>query len=230
MGYDMSDALAFDMYGTLVDPISVRRRLAEAVGEAAAWAVANRWREKQLEYTFRLTAMGRYLDFADVTARGLDYALLAEDQTIDETQRGRLLAEYQRLAPFPDTVPGLRRLAAAGHPMVVFSNGTPAMLDGLLDSTGLREFLPDVVSVDEVGAYKPAPSVYRHLTERLGRPPGEVRLVSSNPFDIVGATAAGLRAAWCNRGGGVFDTLAAPPDVVVGTLVELADALTGTTR
>ncbi|MQA85735.1 MAG: haloacid dehalogenase type II [Streptosporangiales bacterium] len=221
----MREALAFDMYGTLVDPISVRRRLEETVGDAAA-AVAEQWRSKQLEYTFRLTAMGRYLDFAEVTARGLDYALLATGQTIDETQRQELLAEYQRLAPYPDTVGGLRRLAAAGHPMVVFSNGTPAMLDALLDTTGLRELVPEAVSVDEVRAYKPAPAVYRHLTERLGHPPEQVMLVSSNPFDIVGATAAGLRAAWCNRSGGVFDTLGDPPDIVVDTLEELADALT----
>lgn len=221
----MSEALAFDMYGTLVDPSSVRRRLEETVGGAAG-AVAEQWRSKQLEYTFRLTAMGRYLDFAEVTARGLDYALLATGQTIEEAQRRELLAEYQRLDPYPDTVPGLRRLADAGHPMAVFSNGTPAMLNELLDATGLCEFLPDAVSVDEVRAYKPAPSVYRHLAERLGRPPQEVRLVSSNPFDIVGATAAGLQAAWCNRSGGIFDTLGEPPDVVVDTIEGLADALT----
>lgn len=220
----MSEALAFDMYGTLVDPVSVRNRLAGMVGDAAG-TVAEQWRSKQLEYTFRLTAMGDYRDFAEVTARALDYALLATGQTIDEAGRRELLAEYQRLEPYPDTVPGLRRLAAAGHPMVVFSNGTPAMLDGLLDSTGLRDLVPDAVSVDEVGTYKPARSVYRHLTERLGRRPEEVRLVSSNPFDIVGAVAAGLRAAWCNRSGGVFDTLGDPPDVVVDTIEELADAL-----
>lgn len=225
----MSETLAFDMYGTLVDPASVRRRLAEIIG-AAAEQVADQWRSKQLEYTFRLTAMGHYLDFAEVTTRALDYALLATGQTLDTAQQRQLLAEYQRLEPYPDTLPGLRRLAAAGHPMVVFSNGTPAMLDGVLDFTGLRDLLPDAVSVDEVGTYKPAPSVYHHLTERLGRPPEEVRLISSNPFDIVGATAAGLPAAWCNRSGGVFDTLGEPPNIVVHTIEELADALTRPAR
>ncbi len=197
-------ALAFDVYGTLVDPISVRRRLEELLGEAAA-GVAELWRVRQLEFTWRLTAMGRYLDFAEVTARSLDYALAVAGRPVSDAERAQLLAEYQRLAPYPDTVPGLRRLAAVGYRMAVFSNGTPRMLDTLLATTGLREFLPEVVSVDEVRVYKPAPEVYRHLADRLGRPPAEVRLVSANAFDVLGATNAGLRAAWCNRTRDVFD-------------------------
>ncbi len=196
-------ALAFDVYGTLVDPISVRRRLEELLGEAAA-GVAELWRVRQLEFTWRLTAMGRYLDFAEVTARSLDYALAVAGRPVSDAERAQLLAEYQRLAPYPDTVPGLRRLAAVGYRMAVFSNGTPRMLDTLLATTGLREFLPEVVSVDEVRVYKP---------------------VSANAFDVLGATNAGLRAAWCNRTRDVFDTLGEPPDVVVGTLEELAGVL-----
>ena len=129
-------ALAFDVYGTLVDPISVRRRLEELLGEAAA-GVAELWRVRQLEFTWRLTAMERYLDFAEVTARSLDYALAVAGRPVSDAERAQLLAEYQRLAPYPDTVPGLRRLAAVGYQMAVFPNGTPRMLDTLLATTGL---------------------------------------------------------------------------------------------
>ena len=109
--------------------------------------------------------------------------------------------------------------------MVVFSNGTPAMLGALVDSARLRPFFDGVVSVDEVRTYKPAPAVYRHVAARLDRPPGAVRLISSNPFDIVGAEAAGLRTAWVDRSGGPFDTLGPRPALVVATLIALADAL-----
>jgi 2-haloacid dehalogenase len=74
-------------------------------------------------------------------------------------------------------------------------------------------------------AYKPSPKVYRHVAKRLERPIEEVRLVSSNPFDDIGAEAAGMGAAWVDRSGGLFDTLGSPPEVIVGTLTELADAL-----
>lgn len=53
----------------------------------------------------------------------------------------------------------------------------------------------------------------------------EVRLISSNPFDVVGAKAAGMQAAWVDRSGGLFDTLDERPDMVAGTLVEFADGL-----
>jgi FMN phosphatase YigB (HAD superfamily) len=85
-------------------------------------------------------------------------------------------------------------LKEAGYAMVVFSNGAPQMLDAIMGAAGLHTYLQGFVSVDEVGAYKPSPKVYRYVAERLERPIGEVRLVSSNPFDIIGAEAAGMRA------------------------------------
>ena len=99
-----------------------------------------------------------------------------------------------------------------------------------MDAAELRSYFQGLVSVDEVGAYKPSPETYRHVARRLGRPIGEVRLVSSNPFDNVGAEAAGMRAAWVDRSGGPFDTLGSPPEIVVETLTELADALGRSSR
>ncbi len=218
------EALAFDMYGTLVDPLGIRRQLERDLpGDAPR--VAEIWRQKQLEYTFRLTAMGRYEDFAAVTRKALVYALAVAGRDLDPARQDALLAGYNNLEPFADVRPGLQRLQAAGHAMVVFSNGTPAMLGALIDSAGLHPFFDDVVSVDEVRIYKPAPAVYRHVAARLARPPGAVRLISSNPFDIVGAAAAGLRTTWVDRAGGPFDTLGPRPALVVATLTALADAL-----
>jgi 2-haloacid dehalogenase len=216
--------LGFDVYGTLVDPIGLSRRLARRVGgEADRVAVA--WRHKQLEYTFRLTAMERYEDFAWVTERALAFALAAAGRTLNEGDRAALLAAYADLEPFADVGAGLTRLREAGHALAVLSNGTPAMLEAVLTRGGLRPHFDDVISADEVRAYKPSPRVYRHAAGRLGRPPHEVCLVSSNPFDVVGATATGMRAAWVNRSGQPFDTLAPPPRVVVSSLTDLAAAL-----
>jgi 2-haloacid dehalogenase len=219
------EALAFDMYGTLVDPIRIGEQLERYLPDEAS-RVAEVWRQKQLEYTFRLTAMGRYEDFEQVTRKALDYALAAVGGELDEAQKDDLMSRYNDLEKFADVEPGLKRLREAGHEMVVFSNGSPRMLEELMDRAELRSFFPrGFVSVDEVGEYKPSPKVYRHVAERLGRPVGEVRLVSSNPFDVVGAQSAGMLAAWVDRSGGLFDTLGPRPEVVVGDLAELADAL-----
>ena len=223
------EALAFDMYGTLVDPIGITRELERYLPEEAPH-VSRVWRQKQLEYTFRLTAMGRYEDFERVTRRALDYALAAAGRRLGSEQKEDLMAQYDDLERFADVEPGLERLQEAGYEMVVFSNGTPRMLEALMDAAELRSYFQGLVSVDEVGAYKPSPETYRHVARRLGRPIGEVRLVSSNPFDNVGAEAAGMRAAWVDRSGGPFDTLGSPPEIVVETLTELADALGRSSR
>jgi len=218
------EALAFDMYGTLVDPVGIGEQLKRYLPEEAH-KVAEVWRRKQLEYTFRLTSMERYEDFELVTRKALDYALAVVGRELEPDQKDALMARYDDLERFADVEPGLERLKEAGHEMVVFSNGTPRMLDALMDATGLRPYFQGLVSADEVRAYKPSPKVYRHAARRLGRPIGEVRLVSSNPFDDIGAEAAGMRAAWVDRSGGLFDTLGPPPEIVVGSLTELADAL-----
>lgn len=219
------EALAFDMYGTLVDPIRIREQLERHLPNGAA-SVAEVWRQKQLEYTFRLSVMERYEDFEEVTRKALDYALSAAGQKLDADRKSALMAQYNDLEKFADVEPGLKRLREAGHGMVVFSNGSPRMLEELMDRARLRPFFPGgFVSVDEVGVYKPSPVVYRHLAEKLGRSIEEVRLISSNPFDVVGAEAAGMRAAWVDRSGGLFDTLGPRPEVIVGDLAELADIL-----
>jgi 2-haloacid dehalogenase len=218
------EALAFDMYGTLVDPIRIWKHLEHYI-PGDAQRIAEIWRQKQLEFTFRLTAMERYEDFEQVTRKALDYALAASGRSLDTQRKNSLMAQYNDLERFADVEPGLSRLKDAGCTMVVFSNGSPAMLTGIMKTANLHPYFEGFVSVDEVKVFKPSPIVYKHVANRLGRLINEVRLVSSNPFDVIGAEAAGMQAAWVNRSGGLFDTLAPMPQMVVKSLVELADML-----
>lgn len=221
----MTSALAFDVYGTLVDPIAISAELARHLPGDVADGVARVWRRKQLEISFRCTAMERYQDFEWCTRRALEYAFADAGQPLAADVRDALIARYGDLEPFPDAAPGLARLRADGHVLAVFSNGTPAMLASVLAASGLGEYFDEVISVDEVRVFKPSPVTYRHAASRLGRPVSDVRLVSSNPFDVIGAEAAGLRAAWVDRTGGLFEADGTPPDIVVGTLTDLADRL-----
>jgi 2-haloacid dehalogenase len=220
----VAEALAFDMYGTLVDPIRIWKQLEQYIPDDAQ-RIAEIWRQKQLEFTFRLTSMERYEDFEQVTRKALDYALAATGHSLETQQKSSLMAQYNHLERFADVEPGLQRLKDAGHTMVVFSNGSPAMLAAIMNSANLTPYFKGFVSVDEVKVYKPSPVVYRHVASSLGRPIGEVRLVSSNPFDVIGAEATGMQAAWVNRSDGLFDTLAPIPQMVVKSIVELADVL-----
>ncbi|HEY7348711.1 MAG TPA: haloacid dehalogenase type II [Ktedonobacterales bacterium] len=218
------EALAFDMYSTLVDTIGIRKQI-ERLLPAQAQRTSEIWRQTQLEFSFRLTLMGRYEDFAYITRKALDYTLAVTRQELDAAQKDTLMAQYNALEPFPDVKPGLAQLQAAGFQMIIFSNGAPAMLNALLDSAGLRPYFQDIVSANEIRVYKPSPRLYQHAAQRLGRPIGETRLISANPFDVSGALNAGMLAALVNRSGAPLDPLGSRPDVIVGTLTELAERL-----
>jgi 2-haloacid dehalogenase len=219
------EVLAFDLYGTLVDPIAISDELTRVLGDCDGRPAASLWRAKQLEYSFRLTAMGRYEDFRWVTARALDFALASFRASLPGTQADHLVELYDHLRPFPDAAPALRALAGMGYELAVFSNGTPAMIANCLDNSGLGEFIGQRISVDDVRAFKPSPLVYQHAAGRLSRPGRRIRLVTCNTFDSVGASAAGLRTAWVNRSAAPFDTIGAQPDITVSALDALPAAL-----
>jgi 2-haloacid dehalogenase len=218
------EALAFDMYSTLVDTIGISRQIEQFLPQQGQ-RVSLLWRQSQLEFSFRATLMERYEDFAQLTRKALGYALAATGNTLTAEQQETLLAQYQRLEPFADVKPGLERLQAAGYTMVIFSNGALSMLNPLLDAAGLRPYFQDIISAEEVRIYKPSPRIYHHAAQRLGRTPAETRLISANPFDVTGALAAGLKAAWVKRASAPADPLGWLPDIVVPGIAELAEAL-----
>jgi 2-haloacid dehalogenase len=219
------EVLVFDLYGTLVDPIAISSELARLLAPADGLDVARLWRSRQVEYSFRLTVMGRYQDFRWVTTRALDDTLAALDIELSEAKKAELVALYDRLEAFPDTMEGLQMLRRAGHVLAVLSNGSPNMVENCLKNSGLRELFAAVVSVDDVRAFKPSPVVYQYAATKLGCSIGESRLISSNPFDVIGAKTAGMRTAWLNRSGARFDTLGEPPDITVSSLTQLRDRL-----
>lgn len=219
----MSAAIAFDVYGTLVDPLEMGVRLRPVVGDEFAEPMAKLWREKQLEYTFRRGLMRTYENFDVCTRQALDYTAQALGAELSDGDRQRLIEEYSSLSPFADAAPGLETMRDAGHALVAFSNGVEATLRALLERAGILPLLGGVVSVDDISSFKPDPEVYHYLCRRLDRPPSEVWLVSSNPFDVIGAKSVGLNAAWVKRNPDTaFDPWGVEPDVVVRDLQELA--------
>jgi 2-haloacid dehalogenase len=219
------EVLAFDLYGTLVDPIAISSELNQVLGDSNGCEAARLWRLKQLEYSFRLTAMGHYEDFRWVTSRSLDFTLAAIGVSLPTRQAARLIELYDHLRPFPDAIPALRALAGRGYELAVLSNGSPAMIRNCLGNSGLGEFFGQRISVDEVRVFKPSPVVYRHAAVRLARPIGQVRLVTCNAFDSAGAGAAGMRTAWVNRSAAPFDTIGPQPDLTIAALDQLPGAL-----
>ncbi len=222
----MSGVIGFDIYGTLVDPLEMNEHLRPVVGEDLSERFSELWRNKQIEYTFRRGLMQRYEDFDTCTRQALVFATRALEVDLSEQDREKLIEEYKNLKPFPDVIPGIEAMKAKGHTLVAFSNGVEATARTLLDRAGVLRHLENVISVDDVKTFKPDPEVYRYLARRLERAPEETWLVSSNPFDVIGAKAAGLLAAWIKRKPDAqFDPWEIEPDLVVPDLEALAEKL-----
>ena len=187
----------FDAYGTLFDVHAAIGRHRGAAGPDAD-RLSEVWRTKQLEYTWTLTLAGRYEDFWTLTERALDFAL-ARFPSVDRALKPKLLDAYRILDAFPDAAAILHTLKARGHRTAILSNGSPPMLATAVDAAKLRADLDAVLSVDAVRMYKPRPEVYRLVTSHFGVQPTDVIFVSSNRWDVMGATAFGFRAAWVNR-------------------------------
>ena len=207
----------FDAYGTLFDVHSVIEAGREITSDPAALSLL--WRQKQLEYTWLRSLMGRYEDFWSVTEAALRYSVKRLGLRADEAALRRLMDAYLTLACFPDVPKALARLA--GRPRAILSNGAPRMLAAAVASSGLVAALEHVISVDRVKVYKPAPAVYALGPATLGVPADELMFVSSNAWDVAGAKAAGYRVAWCNRAGAPEEELGVRADWVVSNLAEL---------
>ena len=213
------EACVFDAYGTLFDVHSaVGRHRARLGGEADA--VSGLWRTKQLEYTWQRTILDRYVDFWRVTADGLDFALEARGVE-DAALRDDLLDAWLNLDCYPEAPGVLGTLKEAGLRTAILSNGSPMMLEAAVESAGLGGVLDDVISVDELGMYKPAPETYRLAADALGVGRGQVSFQSSNAWDAAAAATFGFRVAWCNRSGQARERLPDAPDAEIRTLDEL---------
>jgi 2-haloacid dehalogenase len=226
-------ALVFDAYGTLYDTQSVLAK-AEQLCPGKGELIAQLWRLKQLEYTWLRALLQEYADFWEVTRAALDFALKAAGVEPSDAIRAPLMDNYQHLDPYPEAREALAALA--GHRLAILSNGSPKMLERLVRNSGLDRWFEAVISVDAARTYKPHPSSYALVEQRLGVAREEVLFVSSNGFDVAGAKAFGFNVAWIRRGGagaamlygmlrGRTEELGHPPDHVVSSLTDLPKLL-----
>ena len=221
----MSFTLGFDVYGTLIDPHGVVVQLERMIGERAP-AFSQLWRDKQLEYTWRRGLMQQYRDFGVCTRDALAYALAVTGESLSQEQQDELVGAYATLPAYAEATPGLEALANAGHALYAFSNGHGDAVHTVLANAGIRDFFQGVVSVDEVQTFKPSPRTYEHFMARTGSNSDTAWLVSSNGFDVIGAVATGMRAAWIQRSPAiVFDPWEFRPTVILDSLEQLPATL-----
>ncbi len=220
-------ACVFDAYGTLFDYASAAARCVDALGDNFP-KLNTLWREKQLQYTWLRTSQQRHADFWQVTGDALDFTMESLGIS-DAALREKLMNLYLTLEPFPEVSRMLAKLKKAGFATAILSNGSPAMLRAVVEAAHLGPLLDAVLSVEEVGVYKPHPDVYQLAVNRLDIPAAHIAFVSANGWDVYAASAFGMRAIWCNRYGQKPERLPGAPDRIVSSLSNLP-SLVGTAR
>ncbi len=216
-------ACVFDAYGTLFDfnaPLAARQaRIGPAANRLSAL-----WRQKQIDYTWLRSLMGKYADFWQVTGEALDFAM-ADCGVEDPALRAELMQLYLSLDAFADARTCLETIKARRIRTAVLSNGTATMLTAAVNANALTPVLDRMLSVEKCEIFKPHPSVYQLAVDALDTQPAQICFVSGNGWDVAGAAAFGFRSVWINRGGAQREQLPFHPVAEIRTLEELPGLL-----
>lgn len=271
--------LVFDVYGTLIDTACIASQLESKLGEKTSLFVRN-WRNKQLEYSYRMALMRWYQPFYKCAEFAFEYT--CEDMCVkfSEEEKKAIFDRGKSLPPFADVTEAMARFHQSDATLFAFSNECTRTLEQLLQAAQIRTFLQEVVSIESIRLYKPSRIAYAYLLERIALfhspdsrqenveeesvkehfessmqglsrrclsyveaglaeendstsehktalpDPQTVWLISSNPFDVIGAKFVGLQAVWVRRSPDVlFDPWGIEPALTVANLSELYDVL-----
>ncbi len=213
-------AVVFDAYGTLFDVNSAAERCKNKIGNN--WeAFANFWRTTQLEYTWLRSLMERHKDFWKITEDSLDKSMKVFK--IKSEMRNELLNLYKVLSPYPEVKKVLQHLKKRDLKLAILSNGTPALLNQLVNSNGLDDYFDDIFSIEEVKIYKPNKKVYDLPCKKYNLSSKEITFLSANTWDVSGGGNYGYNAIWVNRAENIFDKLDYVPKAEIKDLSKLLE-------
>ena len=213
-------AVVFDAYGTLFDVNSAAETCKDKIG--VKWETfANFWRTTQLEYTWLRSLMKRHKNFWDITEDSLDKSMKVFN--INKNMKNELLSLYKILSPYPEVRGVLEDLKKKNFKLAILSNGTPDLLNELVENNKLNNLFDDLFSIEEVKIYKPDPSVYELPVKKYKIKSGEITFLSANTWDVSGGGNFGYNSIWVNRNNSVFDILDFQPKNEIKSLTHLLD-------
>ena len=211
-------AIIFDAYGTLFDVNSAAEKCKDKIGDK--WeAFANYWRTTQLEYTWLRSLMKRHKDFWQITEDSLDKSMSVFK--IDNSMRDELLNLYKILSPFEEVPEVLKSLKEKNFKLAILSNGTPSLLNELVQSNKLDNLFDDIFSIEEIGVFKPDSKVYDMPIKKYKIEKNEVAFLSANTWDVSGGGNYGYNSIWVNRTNNIFDKLDYQPKLEIKNLIDL---------
>jgi len=227
----MYKLVAFDAYGTLFDVYSIGE-LAEVLFPTHGQSLALMWRDRQIEYT-RLVTMSDpepsgskyYLPFWELTERSLRYVCKRMSLELSAGNEKRLMDQYAKLISFEDSLTTLQEIKKRGISTAILSNGSREMLATVVDSNGVKPYLDQVVTIEDVRLFKTAPQAYALLLKAFPVKKEEVLFVSSNAWDALAARWYGYDVFWINRLGHPFEEIGEQPNYQGNSLSKVLEVI-----
>ena len=212
--------IIFDAYGTLFDVNSAAEKCKSKIGDK--WErFSNYWRTTQLEYTWLRSLMGRHKNFWEITEDSLKKSMKVFK--IDQSMSKELLDLYKVLSPYPEVKKTLSELKKKNYKLAILSNGTPSLLNDLVNKNGLGNLFDDIFSIEEVGIFKPNSRVYDIPIHKYKIKREQVAFLSANSWDISGGGNYGYNSIWVNRSKNIFDILDYSPEIEIENLNKLLE-------
>ena len=136
-----------------------------------------------------------------------------------------LLNLYKVLSSYPEVGEVLKNLKKKNVKLAILSNGTPALLNELVQSNDLKDFFDDLFSIESVKIYKPDSKVYDLPVQKYKVKPKDITFLSANTWDVSGAGNYGFNSIWVNRSNDIFDNLDFKPKNEINNLTQLLDLI-----
>jgi 2-haloacid dehalogenase len=218
----------FDQYGTVVDMQSGLAEVATPYLKSKGWegnpySFVTWWRRTHFENSMIDALLHKeHTPYREIGHRSVSFVLerAGIPHTMEEVHA--LVAEIEKLRPFPEVPEALARLRTR-YQLVVLSNGDPDMLETAKKYHGIP--FDRVISVKEASAFKPHVATYTKAAELLGLRMDEVLFVANHAFDCIGAKSAGMRTAFIDRRQRPFGITPHQPDILVRSMKDLADVM-----
>jgi 16S rRNA pseudouridine516 synthase len=176
--------IIFDLDGTMVDSMWMWRKIDEEFMESHGLAMTDEL-EREIEgMSFKETAEYFIRSFP-LTESVEDMMNIWVDMAIDK---------YRHEVPLkPGLMNFLTEMKRRGLPMGIATSNARPLIDAVMESHGLYDYIDIVIPANEVPHGKPAPDVFLETAKRLHLDPKTCLVFEDIPQGIRAGLAAGMR-------------------------------------
>lgn len=216
------ELLVFDVNETLLDMSPLKIDFEDVFGTSTPMG---EWFARMLHGSVVANQLDEYRAFGVIGVEALLTVAERHGVDLDEATATEVVTRLAILPAHLDVIPALEHLLDSGFRTAALTNGSTKAANVQIENAGLHTFIQRVISVEEVGRFKPDPATYLHAAKVMGVDISNSMLIASHDWDVAGAMKAGARGAFLGRPGSIWSLPTPQPEVQGSDLRQIADQL-----